>query len=567
VHVLAQAAETPLNLPQIDWRAVAPELALAGTGLLVLLVVAWWPHARRGLLAAACLAGIAVAAWLTWWNWDMAKTAFEGAVALDGITRYARLVLLSVGALAVLMATQDGASDPEAPPEVFPLLLFALTGMSLLAAASDLLVVFIALELLSLSLYVLAGATRRLRAEEAAMKYFLLGAFSSAFLLYGIALCYGATGTTNLLGIAHAVGDPAVSAGLLLAGVGLLAVGFCFKVAAVPFHSWTPDVYQGAPTPVTAFMAAGTKAAGFAVFLRVFAGAMGGLVVSWRPVIAAVAVATMLLGAVLAIVQQDLKRMLAYSSIAHAGYLLIGLAAAATRPEGVSASMFYLFAYAFMVMGAFMVVQYAGRAPAAAAAAAVPVGAGVRVAEVAVPAVAAARPAGTVAAVAEGGAAAPAAAVTVAPAGAAAVAAEPDGRAAAAAAREPRERSSIDDFRGFRRRHFWPALLLAIFLFSLAGIPPLSGFWAKYYLFQAAIDAGLTWLVVVAVVTSVISAFFYLRVIVAVFLDEPTGEPVPGSRSWALGVAMGVAGVLTVAIGLAPQFLVSAAQAAGRILG
>jgi NADH-quinone oxidoreductase subunit N len=273
----------------------------------------------------------------------------------------------------------------------------------------------------------------------------------------------------------------------------------------------------------------------------------------------------MLVGSVLAVVQQDLKRMLAYSSIAHAGYLLIGLAAAATRPEGVSASMFYLLAYAFMVMGAFMVVQYAGRVPAAAAAA-VPVGAGARVAEVAVPAAAAARPTGTGASVAEG--AAPAASVSVAPAGtdAASTAAAGDGRAAAAAA-EPLERSSIDDFRGFGRRHFWPAVLLATFLLSLAGIPPLSGFWAKYYLFQAGIDAGLTWLVVVAVIASVISAFFYLRVIVAVFLYEPTGEARPGTRSWALGVALAVAGVLTVAIGLAPQALVSAAQAAGRILG
>ena len=569
MHVLAQAAETPLNLPQIDWRAVAPELALAGTGLVVLLLVAWWPRARRGLLAAVCLAGIAVAAALTWWNWDLAKTAFEGALALDGITRYARLILLAVGALAVLMAAQDAAGDPDEPPEVFPLLLFALTGMSLLAAASDLLVVFIALELLSLSLYVMAGATRRLRAEEAAMKYFLLGAFSSAFLLYGIALCYGATRTTNLRGIATAVGDPTVQAGLLLAGVGLLAVGFCFKVAAVPFHQWTPDVYQGAPTPVTAFMAAGTKTAGFAVFLRVFAGALGGLVVSWRPVVAAVAVATMLLGAVLAIVQQDLKRMLAYSSIAHAGYLLLGLAAAATRPEGVSASMFYLLAYAFMVMGAFMVVQYAGRTAPAAPAAAVPVGAGARVAKVAVPATAAARPAAGAAVAESATPAARTATATAEPDDAAVAAAatvEQDGRAGAVAA-EPAERSSIDDFRGFGRRHFWPAVLFAIFLFSLAGIPPLAGFWAKYYLFQAAVNAGLAWLVVVAVVTSVISAFFYLRVIVAMFLDEPAGEGFTGSRSWALRVALGTAGVLTVAIGLAPQALVSAAQAAGRILG
>ena len=513
MHVLAQAAEAPLNLPQIDWRAVAPELALAGTGLLVLLVVAWWPHARRGLLAGACLAGIAVAAWLTWWNWDMSKTAFEGAVALDGITRYARVILLAVGALAVLMAAQEAGSDPDEPPEVFPLLLFALTGMILLAAASDLLVVFIALELLSLSLYVLAGATRHLRAQEAAMKYFLLGAFSSAFLAYGISLCYGATRTTNLLGIARAVGDPAVSAGLLLAGVGMLAVGFCFKVAAVPFHMWTPDVYQGSPTSVTAFMAAGTKAAGFAAFLRVFAGAMGGLVVSWRPVIAAVAVATMLVGSVLAIVQSDVKRMLAYSSIAHAGYLLIGLAAAPTNPEGIAASMFYLLAYAFMVMGAFMVVQYASRLP------------------------------------------------------------EVSGELAAtgvASGDDGRDRSSLDDLRGFGRRHPWPAALLALFMFALAGIPPLSGFWAKYYVFQAGINAGLTWLVVIGVVSSVISAFFYLRVIMVTYLQEPVTreEAREGGRPQvALGLALGVAAVLTVAIGLAPQVLVTAAQTAGRILG
>jgi NADH-quinone oxidoreductase subunit N len=505
VHLLAQAAE-PLPLPQIDWRAIAPELALAGAAVVLLLVVAFWPGARRGVLAGLTLAGLAVAAALTAWNWDLQRVAFEGAVSLDGITRYARVVLLAVGALATLMAAQDrGRGDPEeeAPPEVFPLLLFALTGMVLLAAASDLLVVFIALEILSLSLYVMAGATRRRTAQEAAMKYFLLGAFSSAFLLYGIALCYGATGTTNLLGIARASIDPTGDGTLLLAGIGLLAVGFCFKVAAVPFHMWTPDVYQGAPTPVAAFMAAGTKAAGFAVFLRVFAGALGGLVVSWRPVIAAVAVATMLVGAGLAVVQSDLKRMLAYSSISHAGYLLVGVAAAATVPAGVSASLFYLLAYAFMVMGAFMVVQYASRLG------------------------------------------------------------PPDPEPS-----EIGERSSLDDYRGFARRHPWAGALLAVFMLALTGIPPLSGFWAKYYVFLAGIEAGLTWLVVVAVISSVISAFFYLRVLVVAYLQEPAGEAeaAPG-RAPALGLALGLAGALTIAIGLAPEALVSAARTAARILG
>jgi NADH-quinone oxidoreductase subunit N len=507
VHPLAQANTEPLPLPQVDWRAIAPELALAGAAVVVLLVVAFRPRASRAVLAGLTLAGLAVAAGLTIWNWDLQRVAFDGAVSLDGITRYARAVLLAVGVLATLMVAQGGTAggdgEPDdTPPEVFPLLLFALLGMVLLAAASDLLVAFIALEVLSLSLYVLAGQTRRLAAQEAAMKYFLLGAFSSAFLLYGIALCYGATGTTNLLGIARASIDPTGDGTLLLAGIGLLAVGFCFKVSAVPFHMWTPDVYQGTPTPVAAFMAAATKVAGFAVFLRVFAGALGGLVVSWRPVLAAVAVVTMLVGAALAVVQTDLKRMLAYSSISHAGYLLVGVAAAATVPAGVSASMFYLLAYAFMVMGAFMVVQYVSRLG------------------------------------------------------------PPDDDAV-------RERSSLDDYRGLARRHPWAAGLLAVFMLALTGIPPLSGFWAKYYVFLAGIEAGLTWLVVVAVISSVISAFFYLRVLVVAYLQEPVGEAevAGGERAPALGLALGLAGLLTVAIGLAPEALVAAARTAERILG
>jgi NADH-quinone oxidoreductase subunit N len=505
VHPLAQANTQPLPIPQVDWRAIAPELALLVAGVVLLMVVAFWPQAGRNVLAGLTLAGLATAAALTAWNWDLQRVAFEGAVSLDGITRYARAILLAVGVLATLMVVQGDTREGEpddSPPEQFPLLILALLGMILLAAASDLLVVFIALEILSLSLYVLAGETRRLAAQEAAMKYFLLGAFSSAFLLYGIALCYGATGTTNLLGIARATGDPTGDGTLLLAGVGLLAVGFCFKVSAVPFHMWTPDVYQGTPTPVAAFMAAATKVAAFAVFLRVFAGALGGLVVSWRPAIAAVAVVTMLVGAALAVVQTDLKRMLAYSSISHAGYLLVGVAAAATVPAGVSASMFYLLVYAFMVMGAFMVVQYVSRLG------------------------------------------------------------PPDDDAI-------RERTSLEDYRGLARRHPWAAGLLAVFMLALTGIPPLSGFWAKYYVFLAGVEAGLTWLVVVAVVSSVISAFFYLRVLVVAYLQEPAvaaDEASPGPTR-ALGLALGLAGLLTVAIGLAPEALISAARSAERILG
>jgi NADH-quinone oxidoreductase subunit N len=493
VHVLAQRAPTPppIDAPPIDWRAIAPELALLLAGVVVILWVAFWPR-RRSVPAVLTLVGLAAAAGLTAWTWDLERVAFEGAFAVDGITRYARVVLLAAGALATLMAWHESRGDRDTPPETFGLLLLALVGMSLLAAAADLLVVFIALELLSLSLYVLAAGARRPGTLEASMKYFLLGAFSSAFLLYGIALVYGSTGTTGLRGVADAVRDAGTDQTLLLAGVALLAVGFCFKVAAVPFHMWTPDVYQGAPLPVTAFMAAGTKTAGFAVFLRVFAGALGGLVTSWRPVLAGVAVLTMVVGSVLAVVQTDLKRLLAYSSIAHAGFLLIGLVAATS--EGVSAAMFYLLAYAFMVMGAFMVVQYGSRA---------------------------------------GGA----------------------------------ERTSLEDWRGFGRRHPLAGGLLALFLFSLAGIPPaLSGFWAKYFVFQAGLDAGLAWLVVIGVLSSAVAAFFYLRVVVLTYLEEPAPAEAGVSRSPLLGLALAVAGLLTVAIGLAPQVLVDAARAAGRIL-
>ena len=580
MHLLAQIADSPIPAPEIAWRAIAPELVLAGAGVVLLMVVAFWPNARRGVLALLTIAGLAVAAGLVAWNWNRPAVAFGSAVSLDGITRYARVILLAVGALTALMAAAEepgaprggGAVDRDrgAPPELFPLLLFALTGMVLLAAASDLLVVFIALEILSLALYIMAGATRRATAQEAAMKYFLLGAFSSAFLLYGIALCYGATGSTNLAAIASATASTEVDIALLLAGTAMLAVGFCFKVAAVPFHMWTPDVYQGAPTPVTAFMAAGTKVAGFAVFLRVFAGALGGLVLDWRPVIAGVAVVTMLGGSVLAIVQTDVKRMLAYSSIAHAGYLLIGLAAAPTNPEGISASMFYLLAYAFMVMGSFMVVLYASRLP--------------EEAEEPVPVTAGVATAGS----GDGGGAGVAAAVATATAGdgdagGAGAPGAAGGPTAGADDEDARERSSLDDFRGFGRRHPWPAALLALFMFALAGIPPLSGFWAKYYVFQAGINAGLTWLVVIGVVSSVISAYFYLRVIMVMYMQEPAtreeqegperpqeGGPVGRERGRpqvALGVALGVAAVLTVAIGLAPQALVTAAQTAGRILG
>jgi NADH-quinone oxidoreductase subunit N len=402
-----------------------------------------------------------------------------GMVATDRYSVFFRLVVLASAAVAVLLSAHYLERTRDARGEYYALLLFAASGMTLLTAASDLIVVFLALEILSLSLYVMAGISRRrLASQEASLKYFLLGAFSSAFFLYGIALAYGATGTTSLAGIADELSGRFDDLGLALAAAGLLAVGFAFKVAAVPFHMWTPDVYQGAPTPVTAFMAAGTKVAGFAALIRVATVALGPLGWNVIPVLAGLAALTMVVGSVLAIAQEDVKRMLAYSSIAHAGFVLVGVAA--LNQEGVSGAMFYLLAYAAMIMGAFGVVILVSR-----------IG---------------------------------------------------------------EERTTLHSYRGLGRTNPGLAAVLALFLLSLAGIPPTAGFIAKVLVFQAAVDAGLAWLVVLAVVASVIAAFFYIRVLVLMYMEEPEeaeAAPAGAGPAWALAVT----GAATLALGIFPSLV------------
>ncbi|MGH3664624.1 MAG: NADH-quinone oxidoreductase subunit NuoN [Egibacteraceae bacterium] len=276
-------------------------------------------------------------------------------VASDGVALFTRFTVCSAGFITVLLGFSYAETRRMHRGEYYPLLLFAATGMTLLAASADLIMVFIAIEVLSLSLYILTGfAKRDLNSQEGAFKYFLLGAFSSALLLYGIAIAYGVAGTTNIAEVGRAFSDLEAEPGLVLTSMALMLVGFAFKTSVVPFHMWTPDVYQGAPTPVTGFMAAATKAAAFAAFLRVFVGALAPLQWSWTAALWVLAVATMLAGAVLAVVQDDVKRMLGYSAIAHAGYVLIGLIAA-TR-EGVSSVLFYLLVYAFMSLGSFGVL-------------------------------------------------------------------------------------------------------------------------------------------------------------------------------------------------------------------
>jgi NADH-quinone oxidoreductase subunit N len=459
--------------------------------MLILVVDAARPIRDQRILAGAAMASVIGAGAVAVRQWFVPPaeelTVLGGMVAVDRYALFFRLVILASSALAILFSAHYLRRTGEGRGEFYALLLFATAGMTLLASAADLIVVFLALEVLSLSLYVMTGFSwRRLSSQEASLKYFLLGAFSSAFFLYGIALAYGATGSTSLAGIAGALSGTEQGLALPLTAAALLAVGFSFKVAAVPFHMWTPDVYQGAPTPVTGFMAAGTKVAGFAALIRVAQISLGP--VSWEltPALVALSAVTMVVGSVLAIAQDDVKRMLAYSSIAHAGFVLVGVAAG--NQEGVSGAMFYLAAYAAMILGAFGVVILVSR-----------VG---------------------------------------------------------------EERTSLRSYRGLARRNPVLGGLLVLFLLSLAGIPPTAGFMAKFLVFGAAVDAGLEGLVIVAVLASVVAAFFYLRVIVLAYMEDPEEEavvPTEAGPGWALAVA----GVATVVLGVFPSLLLDPLQTAG----
>ncbi len=481
----------PIETPDLALAPILPELILAGVAMLILVVDAARPSRGGRIMALVAAVGIIAAAAVVVRQWQVPAseelTVLGGTVAADRFALFFRLVILGSAALGVLLGAHYLERTGEGRGEFYALLLFAAAGMTLLASAADLIVVFLALEILSLSLYVLAGFSwRRLASQEASLKYFLLGAFSSAFFLYGIALAYGATGTTSLAGIADALTGPGGSSALALAAGGLLLVGFSFKVAAVPFHMWTPDVYQGAPSPVTGFMAAGTKVAGFAALIRVTTVALGP--VSWElmPVIAGISALTMVVGSILAIAQDDVKRMLAYSSIAHAGFVLVGVTAG--NQEGISGSMFYLVAYAAMILGAFAIVIAVSR-------------------------------------IGEGS-------------------------------------TSLGSYRGLARRNPVLGGLLALFLLSLAGIPPTAGFIAKVLVFEAAVRAGLEGLVVVAVLTSVVAAFFYIRLIVLAYMEDPEeAEPVPTQP--APGVALGVTAALTLLLGVLPGLLLDPLQSAG----
>ncbi|MBX2999277.1 MAG: NADH-quinone oxidoreductase subunit N [Caldilineaceae bacterium] len=469
-----------LSILTENWTVLLPEIVLTLFVIAVMMVdiLPGRNTSSSKILANISLVGVIVALAANVYVWTLPDAVYLGGVAADNFTFGVRLVVLVAALLGILLSSDYIDHITQNVGEYYSLLLLTTIGMMLMGSAVDLIVIFLALEIFSLAIYVLCGYHRENpRSSEAGMKYFLLGAFATAFLVYGMALIYGAGGTTNLRLLGEIFNNGGGNLTFLLPGIALVIVGFGFKLSLVPFHMWTPDVYQGAPTPVVAFMSIGTKTAAFAAFLRLLNEALAGQQETWGWMLAALAILTMTVGNLAALRQSSVKRMLAYSSIAHAGYVLVALVPATA--EGAGAALFYVFAYAFMNIGAFAVVIALER-------------------------------------IGEGDV-------------------------------------EQERFNGIANR--WPGLALAmsIFMLSLAGIPPLAGFFGKFFVFRVAVESGWVWLVVVGVVNSAISAYYYLRVVVSMYFSESTVAS--ERRNW-LGLNLGVAltAIGTVVVGLYPTF-------------
>lgn len=351
-----------LAMQNVNFGAIMPSLVLCCFGMALLLVSVFMPRGKTTPVAWMSLGAIIITAWVSLQGWNNPQSGFGGSVHLDNFATFFNLTFLLAAGLTILMSDDYLKREGYPVGEYYPLILFTTAGAMWMASGTDMMTIFLGLEVLSVSLYVLAGFFRgNVQSNEAGLKYFLLGAFSTGFLLYGIALLYGVTGTTQIGDMGQFINahNHILTNPMTLAGVALLSIGLLFKIAAFPFHMWAPDVYQGAPTPITAFMSAGPKAAAFAALVRIFIEALGGLQAEWSQMFWVLAVATMFIGNVLAIYQTNIKRMLAYSSIAHAGYALVGLVAA--NEIGISGVLFYMLAYTFMNIGAFAVLVLAGK--------------------------------------------------------------------------------------------------------------------------------------------------------------------------------------------------------------
>ncbi len=473
--------------PLEDYIRFLPEIILTVTGAIIMILEALTgERTDKDYLGHVTLAALIASLGATMYAWAYAGPAFGGVLIVDGYCTFFRMLVITVGILTVLCSYQYLDRERANTGDYWALILFSITGQCVMSAANELIMIFIGLEISSIATYILAGFLRDdKRNNEAALKYFLLGSFATAFLLYGIAWIYGITGTTNLSAIRTTLAGMGVTgstAVLVGAAAALMFVGFAFKVSAVPFQIWAPDVYQGAPAPVTLFMSAGPKAAAFAVFVRVFMTALDPVATRWQPFVWSSALATMFIGNFAALRQTNIKRLLAYSSIAHAGYIMVAIAA--HNAIGVSAVMFYLAAYAFMNIGAFAVVTYFARV-------------GERYVD-------------------------------------------------------------VDDLAGLGWKQPATAALFTIFLLSLIGVPLTGGFFGKFYIFKAALDADLVWLAILGLLNSAVGAYYYLRIIVVMYMHEP-GEATETVHPPSLGVrtALWASALGTLFLGIFPSVVLN----------
>jgi len=451
-----------------DLTPLMPEILL--TGLALSLLVADLFIKRKEALAIISILGII---WVALMLRGSSGVTFGGMFISDGYSTFFKLIFFLNAILTVLISIKYIVIENINYGEYYSLILFSTLGMMIMASAGDLITLYLGLELMALSTYVLAGFIRHnIRSNEGAIKYFLLGGFSSAFLLYGISMTYGLTGTTDIRAIAVYISEGGFAGNeILLIGIVLFAVAFSFKIALVPFHMWAPDAYEGAPTSITSFMSVGPKAAGFAVLGRVFFEAFGDMHAEWSNLLIPLSILTMVVGNIIALAQTNIKRMLAYSSIAHAGYAILGVIAGTN--EGLGSMLNYMLIYTFMNIGAFtVIIMLRG--------------------------------------------------------------------------------DDITDYEGLAKTHPLIAGLMLIFMFSLTGIPPTAGFIGKLYVFMSAIDTGYTWIVVIAVIFTVVSAYFYLRIVMYMYMREPKTE-VNLSTSPALSIALTVTGMATLLIGVFPS--------------
>ena len=465
---------------------LSPELSLLALALVVILLDLFVTQKR--VLAVVAVGGLIVPVAFTIALWGVQATTFNGMLVVDEFALFFKLLFMGCAALVILSSVDYVVKFRAFQGEYYALVLLAAVAMMLTAATGELISIYLALEMSNLALYALSGFLKDRKSSEAGLKYLLLGAVASAVFLYGMALIYGITGTTHLAEIAAAIPAGGLAANpALLMGVVMLVAGFGFKIATVPFQMWIPDVYEGAPTPITAYLSVASKAAGFAVILRVFYVALGPVSLDWSTIFAVLAAITMTLGNVVAIAQRNIKRMLAYSSIAQAGYIMMGLAA--VTAVGQSALLFFLAAYALTNLGAFIaIIAISGKT----------------------------------------------------------------------------DSDEIADYSGMWRRAPLITLALALCLISLTGIPPTAGFMAKVYIFSAAVDYGLAWLVVVAVINTAISAYYYLRVVRVMFLGAPASEEaVPSSGALRAALSIACAGVLI--LGVFPWLLLQVAESAAGL--